>query len=78
MSKWILIGPVVGIILITTALIIGYVVVPPMIVQRIIEVRESANKLRSAFLPLVQLSFRLATCDSRNESLTTIVAYIRL
>lgn len=39
MSKWILIGPVVGIILITMALIIGYVVVPPMIVQRIIEVK---------------------------------------
>lgn len=38
MSKWILIGPAVGIVMITVALIVGYVAVPPMIVQRITEV----------------------------------------
>lgn len=38
MSKWILIGPVVGVILVTVALIVGYVVVPPMIIGRVTEV----------------------------------------
>jgi di/tricarboxylate transporter len=40
MSNWILVGPVVGVVLITVALVIGYVVVPPMIVQRVTEVRK--------------------------------------
>lgn len=37
MSNWILIGPVVGVILLTTALLVGYVAMPPIIVQRITE-----------------------------------------
>lgn len=40
MSKWILVGPAFGIILVTVALIVGYVVVPPIIVQRVTEVRK--------------------------------------
>lgn len=38
MSKWILVGPAVGVVLVTVALIIGYVVVPPIIVQKVTEV----------------------------------------
>ncbi|CRL06919.1 CLUMA_CG019584, isoform A [Clunio marinus] len=37
MSKWILVGPFVGVVLITVALIIGYVVVPPIVDQRVTE-----------------------------------------
>lgn len=40
MSKWILIGPLVGVLLITLALVFGYVIVPPLIVERITEVKE--------------------------------------
>jgi di/tricarboxylate transporter len=38
MSKWILVGPLVGVILIIVALVIGYVVVPPVIVQQVADV----------------------------------------
>lgn len=34
----ILIGPAVGVLLITLALVFGYVIVPPMIIQRVTEV----------------------------------------
>jgi di/tricarboxylate transporter len=44
MSNWILVGPVVGAVMITVALVIGYVVVPPIIVQQITEV---SNKVLS-------------------------------
>lgn len=37
MSNWILIGPVVGVVLITVALVVGYVVIPPIIHQQIIQ-----------------------------------------
>lgn len=38
MSKWILVGPVVGVGLVALALVIGYVVVPPIVVQKVTEV----------------------------------------
>lgn len=38
MSKWILVGPVIGVALVTIALIVGYVVVPPIIIQKVTEV----------------------------------------
>lgn len=37
MSNWILVGPVVGVILITVTLVLAYVVIPPIIVQQVIE-----------------------------------------
>lgn len=39
MTKWLLVGPVVGVALITAALVVGYVLVPPIIVQQVTEVR---------------------------------------
>lgn len=38
MSKWILVGPFVGLALVAVALLVGYVVVPPVIVQKVTEV----------------------------------------
>lgn len=46
MSKWILIGPVVGAVLITLALIVGYIVVPPIIIDRVIEVIQSETSVK--------------------------------
>lgn len=43
MSTWILIGPAVGAVFITVALVMGYGVIPPMIIQKITEVRKYVN-----------------------------------
>lgn len=40
MTKWLLVGPVVGVALITAALVVGYILVPPIIVQQVTEVRK--------------------------------------
>lgn len=37
MSKWILIGPVVGVVLLVVGLVLGYAVFPPLVEQKIIE-----------------------------------------
>lgn len=37
MSHWILVGPIVGIVLIASGFILGYVVFPPIVTQKIIE-----------------------------------------
>ena len=38
MSNWILVGPVVGIVLIASGLILGYLVFPPIVEKTIVEV----------------------------------------
>lgn len=38
MSKWILTGSVAGVVLATTAMLVGYLVVPPIVKKKIIEV----------------------------------------
>lgn len=38
MSHWILVGPIVGIVLIASGLILGYLVFPPIVTQQIIKV----------------------------------------
>lgn len=38
MSNWILVGPIVGIVLLASGLILGYLVFPPIVTKTIIEV----------------------------------------
>lgn len=46
MTKWLLVGPVVGVALITAALIVGYILVPPIIVQQVTEVRNDGDEMK--------------------------------
>lgn len=38
MSNWILVGPIVGIVLLASGLILGYLVFPPIVTKTIVEV----------------------------------------
>lgn len=49
MSKWILLGPGVGAVFIILALVMGYAVVPPMVIQKIIEVKSLWIKCEKGF-----------------------------
>lgn len=50
MSYWILTGSVVGVIIATTALLVGFFVVPPIIIQQITEVnRTRRDRVRGNF-----------------------------
>jgi hypothetical protein len=45
MSNWILIGPLVGIVLIIAGLVLGLMVFPPMVKERIEEVKFNKRQL---------------------------------
>lgn len=51
MSYWILIGAVIGIAVATTALLVGFFVVPPIIIQQITEVNQTRrDRVRGNFI----------------------------
>jgi hypothetical protein len=45
MSNWILIGPLVGIVLIAAGLVLGIIIFPPMVKERIAEVKFNIKQL---------------------------------